>query len=879
MLKSVRLLVVFAIVTSGLVGACGTRTSPPTGPTLLPPTLTALNPTTGVSGTTFSMTLTGTNFIVGEETVVFVYGTGVTSSEVVVHNLTTATATITITDGATLGERMVTVIVGAQDATDVQTFTIAPPLPTITSVVPASGLTGSTVSATLTGTNFLTNATTFSVSGAGVTVEQVSVANGTSLTANLVIDATATPGSRDVTVTTSGGTSVAQTFTVMARAPLIGAFTASPATITAGGAATLAWSGVANATTCTINNDAAAIACADGNITVRPSETTTYVLTATGAGGSVTMTATVSVNTPSPTIGAFTASPTAISRGGSSTLTWSGVTNATTCVIDNGVGAITCANGSKNVSPSVTTSYTLTVTGVGGNAAATSTVTVNPTPTIGGFTASPTTIAAGGTSTLAWSGVTNATTCIINNGVAAIACGNGTTTVAPATTTTYTLTATGPGGTVTATTSVTVAAAVPVSPAIATFAANPTTGNAGGTSTLAWSGITNATTCAINHGVAAIACANGSTSVSPTATTTYTLTATGAGGTITATAIVTINQAAEVGTFTASPSPIFPLGTSTLTWSAIGNATTCSIDGGVGVVSCLGGTASVHPVVTTDYTLTATGAGGADTAIASVRVIQHGSRTFAVTAGIQQFTPEDGVTTVTVRAIGAGGGAATSPGNQGAGLIGTFTVSSTTPLLVAVGAGGRGGVGNRGAGGGGGSFVFDASGTLLIAAGGGGGGSSLLPGLSANTTTVGKNGFGVSSGLGGASGAGGGSGTAGSNGGGGGGVFSAGSAVTCVACGAAGGVTTSSVPGAGGIGGTNGGNGGIGGGGGGGGTGAATSGGGGGGGYSGGGGGGSGGGGGGGGSLPGGTGRSIAPGALGGTSGSAGTNGSVTITW
>ena len=72
---------------------------------------------------------------------------------------------------------------------------------------------------TLTGTNFVVGATTVAVTGAGVTVNTVVVGSPTSLTANFVLDPAAAPGARTVTVTTAGGTSATQTFTVNAPAP------------------------------------------------------------------------------------------------------------------------------------------------------------------------------------------------------------------------------------------------------------------------------------------------------------------------------------------------------------------------------------------------------------------------------------------------------------------------------------------------------------------------------------------------------------------------------------------------------------------------------------------------------------------------------------
>ena len=70
---------------------------------------------------------------------------------------------------------------------------------------------------TLTGTNFVVGATTVAVGGGGVTVTNVVVGSATSLTANFVLDPAAAAGPRTVTVTTAGGTSGAQTFTVSCR--------------------------------------------------------------------------------------------------------------------------------------------------------------------------------------------------------------------------------------------------------------------------------------------------------------------------------------------------------------------------------------------------------------------------------------------------------------------------------------------------------------------------------------------------------------------------------------------------------------------------------------------------------------------------------------
>ena len=73
---------------------------------------------------------------------------------------------------------------------------------------------------TLTGTNFIVGATTVNV-GAGMTATNVVVGSSTSLTANFVLDPAAVVGPRIVTVTTAGGTSVPQGFTINLPPPTL----------------------------------------------------------------------------------------------------------------------------------------------------------------------------------------------------------------------------------------------------------------------------------------------------------------------------------------------------------------------------------------------------------------------------------------------------------------------------------------------------------------------------------------------------------------------------------------------------------------------------------------------------------------------------------
>ena len=90
-------------------------------------------------------------------------------------------------------------------------------VPTLTSVAPTSGAQGATVGVTLTGTNLGGASPSVSVSGSGVTVQNLNTGGApTSWTADFVIAAGAAIGGRCVTVTTVDGTSGCQTFTVNA---------------------------------------------------------------------------------------------------------------------------------------------------------------------------------------------------------------------------------------------------------------------------------------------------------------------------------------------------------------------------------------------------------------------------------------------------------------------------------------------------------------------------------------------------------------------------------------------------------------------------------------------------------------------------------------
>lgn len=222
---------------------------------------------------------------------------------------------------------------------------------------------------------------------------------------------------------------------------------ASPATITAGQFATLTWSST-NATSVSISpalpEEDTTTTPLSGQAAVTPQQTTTYTITATGSNGTATSNTTVTVNQVAPTI-QITAQPTAVSAGGSSTLTWS-TSNATSVSIDHGIGSVSAQSGTVSTgSISQTTTFTATAQGPGGTTTATATVTVSQVAVT--LTASPTSISAAGQAvTLTWTS-TDAVSVSIDQGVGTVTpASGGSVTVNPPGTTTYTATATDPNG-------------------------------------------------------------------------------------------------------------------------------------------------------------------------------------------------------------------------------------------------------------------------------------------------------------------------------------------------------------------------------------------------------------------------------------------------
>jgi len=264
---------------------------------------------------------------------------------------------------------------------------------------------------------------------------------------------------------------------------------------------------------------------------------------------------------PTPTL-TLSASPTSLTSGQSTTLTWSS-TNATSCTASNGWTGTKATSGTQTLSPTANTTYTLTCTGAGGTTTQSATVTVTAaTDTTAPTT--PTNPFAGAISTsqinLSWSVSTDnvsvtgyrlerctGATCTTFAQIAApsiIIYSD--TNLTAGTTYRYRVRATDAAGnlsTYSSIVSATTQSIVTPTPTL-TLSASPLSVTTGNSTTLTWSG-TNATTCTASGAWFGTTTTSGSQTIVPAASTTYTLTCTGAGGSIAKSVSVSVTAATD----------------------------------------------------------------------------------------------------------------------------------------------------------------------------------------------------------------------------------------------------------------------------------------------------------------------------------------------
>ena len=167
---------------------------------IAPPTLTAISPTAGPTAGGTTITLTGTNFVIGD-TSVTIGGTVIPAASVTVTSATSLTFTNPAHVAGNVAVSVTTI--GGTSGNVPGGFSYLD-APTVTSLSPLAGPSAGGTTVTITGTNFVTAATSVTIGGNAVAAANVTVASPTSLTFSTPAHVA---GNVAVVVETAGGTS------------------------------------------------------------------------------------------------------------------------------------------------------------------------------------------------------------------------------------------------------------------------------------------------------------------------------------------------------------------------------------------------------------------------------------------------------------------------------------------------------------------------------------------------------------------------------------------------------------------------------------------------------------------------------------------------
>jgi IPT/TIG domain-containing protein len=175
----------------------------------------------GQGATAQNLDVQGGAFLPGA-TVSFSPSTGITINTTTVNSTSSITVNVTISGGATVGDRTVIVTNPLEgDASCVNCLAINEG-PKPTSASPATLGQGAHKTVTLSGTGFVDGATVIVAPATGITVGAVDVASAVSMTAELTIDPGAATGPRDITVTNADhGQGVCSACLTIATGPTI----------------------------------------------------------------------------------------------------------------------------------------------------------------------------------------------------------------------------------------------------------------------------------------------------------------------------------------------------------------------------------------------------------------------------------------------------------------------------------------------------------------------------------------------------------------------------------------------------------------------------------------------------------------------------------
>jgi hypothetical protein len=293
------------------------------------------------------------------------------------------------------------------------------------------------------------------VNGAtNLTIDSTSgpVASGAASGASVLVSPTVTTAYTLTASNPAGKNTATVTLNVVDQLK-INSFTANPALIGAGQSSTLSWA-LQGAVQVIIEPDVGDVT-GSTSVVVNPAATTEYDLTAIDGTGTRFFAKTTVTVVSVPVISSFTANPAKISNDQSSVLQWSIVGPTTNLTIDNGVGDVT-GKTSVTVSPTATTTYTLTATNAQGGFTEKSTKQTTVTfsssfvPILTSFTASAASVDPGhGVALTAVFDAGPGGTATIDHGVGAVSSGVPISTGGLTSSTTFTLTLTNGSNSVT----------------------------------------------------------------------------------------------------------------------------------------------------------------------------------------------------------------------------------------------------------------------------------------------------------------------------------------------------------------------------------------------------------------------------------------------
>ncbi|MDF1564177.1 MAG: lamin tail domain-containing protein [Deltaproteobacteria bacterium] len=540
----------------------------------------------------------------------------------------TFTLTATGEEGSTPATASLTIMVEANAAPQITAFAAAP------ASINSGGT--STLSWATTGADSLSlvddAGNTIDLSGQAVAAGSVAVTPAADITYTL-------------TATGPGGTATATTTVTVLVVPTILTFTSDATGPIVGGAPViLSWT-TSGADSLTLADDAgntidvSGLAVAGDSVSVSPTVSATYTLTATNTNGNATATTSVDVLTA---IISFTLTPSTARAGDTVTLDWQigGASSGDITGPDGFSHTLTAgelAMGTTTVTAGSPGDFVLSATGPLNNDSWTEALAITTAPRIRTFTATPTDVTVGESTTLAWT-VDGATTLALTDSLGntidvsalSVTADSASQTLTTSGTVTFTLTATNVDGNHVMTADV----IVDGMPTIDTFAALPSRVSAGADTTLSWT-TSNVTSVrleenSVDLGIPATDLSGTHLATSLAADTTYVLYASNSAGfEVSSNLTVTVGAPLNVS-FTASPAAAAPSDAITLQWVNEGGTTVTVNDGTTDV--CLvnvpadvaAGSCSVTaPAALGTYTYTLTvadGAGGSDTATADLFV-------------------------------------------------------------------------------------------------------------------------------------------------------------------------------------------------------------------------------------------------------------------